>query len=150
MSTPEKEPVKVTSGKDTAAFVAAKPAAAKAPEQKAPEEKGPSADEVALHEKRMKELDEQYEKRKAEVAAEEQRMKDEATKRAQAILDDAREEATEIITEAQASANAKDHPTNSRGAPIPVEQPTNRPRHISEIGDSYNGKEDTIRDRSDG
>ena len=134
--TPEKEPVKVTSG-----FVAAKPVAAEKPEQKEPATIGAlSADEAAAHEKRMLALEEQYDKRKAEIAAEEKEMLRKQQERAATMEGKLAKEL------AAAKESRDDHPTNSRGAPIPVEEQAQRVRHISEIDSGYNGKDDTIRE----
>lgn len=163
--TPEKEPVKVTSGKD---FVAAKPVEQKEPEKANPKDLGPSDDEVAAHEAKMKKLNDDFERRKAEIAAEEQELRRQQQERAE--KERAYNEEQAAIAAAKASRDnelGKAHfggdnvqrqgvdpervpgrrVENERGEPIPVTEQNQRVRHISEIGDSYNGKDDTITDR---
>lgn len=136
-------PVKVTSGKDVQEFVAAKPKPMD-PEHGKAENIEPSKEAIEAHNARMAELDAAFEKRKKEVAEEEARMIA-ASKQRAAQADQDLKEAFE-----QKAKKLEDHPTNSRGAPIPVDESAVRPvRHISEIGDDYNGKPDTIPGHAD-
>lgn len=158
--TPEKEPVKVTSGKDTAAFVAAKPAAAEEKPIEEPKNLGPSDEELAAHKKHMDDLEKDFRERKAKLEAEERDQAEAAKLRRDEEMKK-HEEAMANLREQQKQANTVfrtqdgfeedeevDHPTNSRGRPIPVEEGARQGvRHISEVGgDNYNGKSDTIED----
>lgn len=120
--TPVKEEVKVTSGRD---FVAAKPKEVASEPEKAPEE---IIDDAAA-----KEAAERLSKLEAEF---------EAKKQALAKLE------AEFAAKHGVGTNAPsvEGSGNVRGRPIPVEEQEKRPRHISEIDPSYNGKEDSLRE----